>query len=285
MNLTLRRGKLEDAKVCGAICYEAFKTIAEAHHFTPDFPSVDGAVELLTWMLGHAGFYGVVAELGGKVVGSNFLDERNGIAGVGPITIDPNVQNKRIGRQLMEDVHQRAAQKSFPGVRLIQSGYHVRSLSLYAKLGYNVREPLACLQGPAINEVMAGYGVRPATPGDLDACNRLCRQVHGHDRGGELLDAIRQGAATVVEHDGRISGYATTLGFFGHAVGESNSELQALIGAAQTFAFPGFLLPTRNTELFRWCLQRGLRVAYPMTLMSLGLYNEPAGAFLPSVTY
>ena len=285
MNLTLRRGKLEDAKLCGAICYEAFKTIAEAHHFTPDFPSVDVPVELLTWMLGHAGFYAVVAELGGKVVGSNFLDERNCIAGVGPITVDPSVQHKTIGRQLMEDVHHRAAQKSFPGVRLIQAGYHMRSLSLYAKLGYDVREPLACLQGPAINDVMAGYGVRPATPGDLEACNRVCRQVHGHDRGGELLDAVRQGAASVVEHDGRITGYATTLGFFGHAVGESNSELQALIGAAQTFAGPGFLLPIRNTKLFRWCLQRGLRVTQPMTLMSLGLYNEPAGAFLPSVEY
>ncbi len=54
MNLTLRRGKLEDAKLCGAICFEAFKTIAETHHFTPDFPSVDVPVELLTWMLGHA---------------------------------------------------------------------------------------------------------------------------------------------------------------------------------------------------------------------------------------
>ena len=285
MNLTLRRGKLEDAKVCGAICYEAFKTIAEAHHFTPDFPSADVPVELLTWMLGHADFYAVVAELGGKVVGSNFLDERNCIAGVGPITVDPSVQNKTIGRQLMEDVHHCAAQKNFPGVRLIQAGYHMRSLSVYAKLGYDVREPLACLQGAAINDVMAGYGVRPAAPGDLDACNRLCRQVHGHDRGGELLDAVRLGAASVVEHDGRITGYATTLGFFGHTVGESNSELQALIGAAQTFAGPGFLLPIRNTELFRWCLQRGLRVTQPMTLMSLGLYNEPAGAFLPSVAY
>ena len=285
MNLTLRRGKLEGAKLCGAICYEAFKTIAEAHHFTSDFPSVDVPVELLTWMLGNAGFYAVVAELGGKVVGSNFLDERNCIAGVGPITIDPSVQHKTIGRQLMEDVHHRAAQKSFPGVRLIQAGYHMRSLSLYAKLGYDVREPLACLQGPAINDVMAGYGVRPATTGDLEACNRVCRQVHGHDRGGELLDAVRQGAARVVEHDGRITGYATTLGFFGHAVGESNSDLQALIGAAQTFAGPGFLLPIRNTNLFRWCLERGLRVTQPMTLMSLGLYNEPAGAFLPSVVY
>jgi hypothetical protein len=109
--------------------------------------------------------------------------------------------------------------------------------------------------------------------------------VHGHDRGGELKDAIAQGSATVVEHDGRISGYATVIGFFGHAVSETNSDLKALIGAANAFAGPGFLLPTRNGELFRWCLNNGLRVEQPMTLMSKGLYNEPAGAFLSSISY
>ena len=72
-------------------------------------------------------------------------------------------------------------------------------------------------------------------------------------------------------------------GFSGHAVGESNAEIQALIGAASEFVGPGFLLPTRNGELFRWCLAHGLRVVYLMTLMSMGLYNEPQGAFLPSI--
>jgi hypothetical protein len=44
-------------------------------------------------------------------------------------------------------------------------------------------------------------------------------------------------------------------------------------------------LPTRNGELFRWCLQHGLRLVHQMTLMTIGLYNEPAGAYLPSVLY
>lgn len=29
----------------------------------------------------------------------------------------------------------------------------------------------------------------------------------------------------------------------------------------------------------------GLRVVQPMNLMTLGLYNEPAGAYLPSVLF
>ena len=60
---------------------------------------------------------------------------------------------------------------------------------------------------------------------------------------------------------------------------------KALIGAAPAFVGPSFLLPTRNGEVFRWCLAHGLRVVQLMTLMSLGLYNEPQGAFLPSILY
>jgi predicted N-acetyltransferase YhbS len=285
MNLTLRPGTAADAEACGRISYEAFKAIAEAHNFTPDFPSPDVAIGVLTWLLSHPGFYSVIAEVDGRVVGSNFLDERNVIAGVGPITIDCAIQNKAIGRRLMEAVHARAAERNFAGVRLVQSAYHARSLSLYTKLGYDTREPLACLQGAAINVSVPGCTVRAATEADFAACNRVCRQVHGHDRGGELRDAINNGTATVVEYDGRITGYTTIIGFFGHAVGETNRELQALIGSAEEFAGPGFLLPTRNGDLFRWCLRHGLRIVQPMTLMSTGVYNEPAGAFLPSILY
>jgi predicted N-acetyltransferase YhbS len=285
MNIKLRSGTPADAEVCGAICYNAFKTISEAHGFAPDFPAREVAIDVLTRMLANPKFYSVVAECDGRIVGSNFLDERNRIAGVGPITVDPAVQNRAIGRRLMDAVHERAAERNFAGVRLIQSGFHTRSLSLYAKLGYDVREHLACMQGNAVGISIEGHVARPATEADINNCNRLCQQVHGHDRGGELKDAIAQGSATVVEHDRRITGYATVVGFFGHAVGETNKDLKALIGAAREFAGPGFLLPTRNGELFRWCLSNGLRIVQPMTLMSRGLYNKPAGAFLPSILY
>lgn len=37
--------------------------------------------------------------------------------------------------------------------------------------------------------------------------------------------------------------------------------------------------------LFQWCLEHDLQVVQPMTLMTVGLYNEPAGAYLPSILY
>src|SRR5437867_527659 len=229
MNIKLRSGTPADAEICGRICYNAFKTISEAHGFPPDFPAPEVAIGLLTWMFGHANFYSVVAEIDGRIVGSNFLDERNTIAGVGPITVDPTVQNRAIGRRLMDAVHERASERNFAGVRLIQAGFHTRSLSLYAKLGYEVREHLACMQGKPLGISIEGHVVRAATKADLEDCNRMCREVHGHDRSGELQDAIARGSATVVEHDGRITGYGTIIGFFGHAVGETNKKLVCVL--------------------------------------------------------
>ncbi|MDQ3187171.1 MAG: GNAT family N-acetyltransferase [Pseudomonadota bacterium] len=285
MHFNLRTGSLSDAEAAGTICYEAFKAISGQHNFPPDFPSSEVASGLLSSLLSRSDVYSVVAESEGRIVGSNFLLEDATIAGVGPLTVAPDVQNGAIGRCLMENVLDRARQKRFAGVRLVQAAYHNRSLSLYAKLGFEVREPLATMQGSALRLDVPGYTVRLAHDKNMDACNRLCQNIHGHDRGQEVHHAIQEGTATIVEYAGRITGYATLIGFFGHAVGENNESLKALIGAADAFAGPGFLLPTRNGELFRWCLQQGLRVVQPMTLMSLGLYNRPTGAFLPSILF
>ena len=120
---------------------------------------------------------------------------------------------------------------------------------------------------------------------DVEACNKLCREVHGFDRDRELRDAIRAHFASVVEHSDEIMRYATSIGFVGHAVAKTNQDLKALIGAATESPGPGFLLPTRNHEVFGWCLNRGLKLVFQMTLMSIGLYNGPADAYLPSILY
>src|SRR5437868_6108246 len=143
MNVTLRPGTPADALRCGEICCHAFKAVAEQHGFPPDFPSPEVATGLLAGLLAHPGFFSVVADIEGRIVGSNFLDERSMIAGLGPITVDPAVQNRAVGRQLMQAALERVKERAFPGVRLLQAAYHNRSLSLYARLGFVVRQPLA----------------------------------------------------------------------------------------------------------------------------------------------
>jgi len=282
---SLRTVTRADALPAGRICYTAFKTIAERHNFAPDFPDAETAIGLMHHLVSRSDIHGLVAEAAGRVIGSNFLWEDGEVAGIGPITVDPAAQDAGLGRRLMQAVIERAHARGIQRVRLVQAAYHNRTMSLYSKLGFDVREPLSVLQGPALAVASEGCDVRPALAVDIAAVDALCRRIHGHARSGELRAAIEQDAANVVERDGRITGYTTGIGFFGHAVGETNEDLQALIAAATSFAGPGFLLPTRNAPLLRWCLERGLRIVQPMTLMAMGPYQEPRGAFLPSILH
>jgi predicted N-acetyltransferase YhbS len=284
-NTKIRRATREDIDVLGDICYRAFCTVADQHNFPHEFPAAEAAHGVVRSMITTPGFYGIVAELNGRIAGSNFMDERSTIAGIGPISVDPEVQNSGAGRAMMQHMLDRVIANRLPGVRLVQTAYHNRSLSLYAKLGFEIREPLSVMVGTPIKESIPGYKVRAATDADLEACNRLCIAVHGHDRGGELRDAIKDAAANVVEHLGRIKGYASGIGYAGHAVGESNEELKALISAASEFHGCGPLIPSRNGELLRWSYNKGLRLMQQMTLMSVGLYNEPRSPFIPSILY
>ena len=284
-SLVLRTAVPEDSSACGQICYNAFSTLNRTHGFPPDFPGPEAATGLLSMLFSSPGFYCVIAESEGRIVGSNCLDERSPIFGVGPISVDPNAQNLGIGRALMRAVMDRAAEKGAAGIRLVQAAFHNRSLALYAGIGFDVREPLSCMQGRTQQRSVPGCTVRPAQSADVDACNALSHRVHGFHRGAELAQAIQQGTARVVERGGRITGYATELAFFGHATGETSLDVQSLIASAESFGGPGILVPSRNNVLCRWCLSNGLRVVQPMTLMSVGLYNEPAGAWLPSILF
>ncbi len=285
MSLTLRRATADDKPECGRILYEAFATLADRHGFPRDFPSVEAATKSMGALLANPGFYGVVAEADGRVVGSTFLDERSTIFAIGPVSVDPAAQDHHVGRALMVAMLDRAKETGTPGVRLVQISYHNRSLSLYAKLGMDVRETLAAMYGEPIHVSFPGYTVRPATEADEAACNALCMRVHGHTRAGELRGQIADGSATVVERLGRITAYTTGIHYFGHSVAETNDDLQALIGAADSFGTPGVIVPLANAELFRWCLAHGLRIFFVLNMMTLGLYQEPRGAYLPSIGY
>jgi hypothetical protein len=236
-------------------------------------------------MFSTPGIYSVVAELDGCIIGSNCLDERSIIHGVGPITVDPKIQNHGAARKMMDAVLDRSRERNAAGIRLVQAAFHNRSLSLYTKLGFDTREPLSCMQGRTVERSIPGCAVRPATATDIPACNKLSLRVHGFDRGDDLALSIEHKTAVVVERAGRITGYSSHLAFFGHTTAESNIDMQALFVSVDKFGGPGILVPTRNSALFRWCLQNGLKVVEPMTLMTSGLYNEPAGAWTPSVLF
>jgi predicted N-acetyltransferase YhbS len=285
VDATIRQARPEDLDACGRVCYRAFLDIARRHGFAPDFESEESARLALGSFVSHPLTYGVVAEKDGRVIGSTFVHDRRPVAGIGPVTVDPAGQDGGVGRAMMEAILEWARQREFSAIRLVQTAYHMRSLALYASLGFDAREPLSCLQGQAIGEIAPGREVRRASTDDIASCNDLCQTVHGFARSFELTRGIQRGAALVCVREGRITGYVSEVAFWGHGVSETDDDMMALIGAAPVFGGPGFLVPTRNTGLLRWCLARGLRIVQPMTLMTMGWFQEPAATYLPSVGF
>ena len=287
--MTVREARPEDAEDCGRVVYEAFKGIADRRGFPPDFPAVEAATEFMTAWTAHPAIHGVVAELDGSVVACNFLDQRDPIYGVGPMTVAPEAQGQGLGRRLMGDVLEHGAGGA--GIRLLQAPHNPVSMSLYASLGFEVKEPVVRISGPVRSAPAPGIEVRALEEDDFDSCAELCRRVHGFERSNELRDAARVPMLTpmVAVRDGRITAYATGVHFWplGHGVAESDADLQALIlGAAAASEAPvDLLLPVRQADLFRWALGEGMRVVNPMTLMTTGEYREPQGAWFPSVLY
>jgi GNAT superfamily N-acetyltransferase len=287
--IALRPIEPADVEACARITYEAFAGLHDYHQFPRDFPTLDAAVQLVSNFVANPAIWGVVAEAEDRVVGSNFLDERGPITGVGPITVDPKAQGHGVGRRLMEAVIERGDRAR--GIRLLQDSFNMQSLSLYASLGFDVQEPTVVMSGRPRSGPSPGIEVRPLEEGDLEQCERLCLSVHGFERTNELRDAFHVPVFSPMAalRDGRITAYATTLTFFpgAYAVAETEEDMRALItGALAASDQPAsFLLPTRQVDLFRWCLSEGLRAMKPMTYMTIGEYRKPNGCWIPSVLY
>jgi predicted N-acetyltransferase YhbS len=284
--VTLRRVEPGDAEACAQILFDAFGGFHDHHRFPRDFPELEAAVAMMGMSIPHPSIWGVVAEIDGRIVGSNFLDERDPIRGVGPITVDPESQDVGVGRKLMEAVMERGS--GAPGIRLLQDAFNMRSLSLYASLGFDVKEPAAVFGGKPRSGPVPGVDVRPLEEGDLDECEALCKKVHGFERTNELRDSIQAFAPFVAVRDGRVTAYASSVTFWplNHGVAESEEDITALLqGAAPAVEEPlAFLVPLR-AGLLRWCLEEGLRLQKPMNLMAVGDYREPRGSWFPSVLY
>jgi GNAT superfamily N-acetyltransferase len=310
MTIRIREMRQGDVEGCGRICHAAFMQVAERHNFRPDFPTPEAAIQLTGGFFASPDVFSVVAEREGEVVGSNHLWEYDAIRAVGPITVDPNAQAKGAGRMLMEAVIERGKpcvnansnteQNSSgtesgeriksAGVRLVQDSFNSTSLSLYASLGFEVREPLALMEGHLDGDVPPDLTVRALKAEDYASCAELCRLVHGFDRLNELKNTPPFLTSFVALRDGRITGYASAPQFWAlnHGVAETMSDMCALLTGASNLLQGepiSFLMPTRQSSLFRWCLQKGLRVLKPMTLMSMGEYHEPRSCYLPSVGY
>lgn len=284
VGVSIRRMRPEDAEACGQIGFAAHGAVSVAHNVPSEQPTLEMAVGIVQMLLADPLSDGFVAEVDGRLVGSIFLSALTSAAAIGPLTVHPD-SGGGAGRRLMEAALAEARGRGIEQVRLVQSPAHLRSLALYVSVGFEVREPLVLMGGALPEPEAGGTPVRPATEADVAACNALCRRVHGLEREQELLRAIGQGIAMVAERGGGLVGFSAGLGFLGYSVADTTDDLRALIAAAPSILGPGFFVPMRNGSLLRWLLAGGMRAVWTANLMSVGRYQEPAGAFLPSIAF
>jgi hypothetical protein len=206
------------------------------------------------------------------------------VAGVGPITIDCSLQGRSIGRVLMQDVIDYAQRNNIGQVRLLQDSFNLASLSLYASLGFEVKEAVALMQ--AAPAVEADLSIRPVTEADLPAIEELSKRIYKNSRRNEVAAAAPYGfSAFLREHRGRITGYLIP-GNFGHGIAETEDDALALIGEAARRVpppFARFFCPLSEASFFRQAIEARCRVIKVMNYMALGPYEAPDEVWMPSI--
>jgi predicted N-acetyltransferase YhbS len=284
---TIRPFTGDDVEEGGRICFESFDGVCRRHGVPPTFPSRDAGVARVRRVQGAASSFGLAAEIDGKLAGFAFMSERDAVRAIGPVAVDPQIQSRGVGRGLMTGLLERA--RGAPSVRLVQHAFNLQSMSLYASLGFDIKQPLVGFSGRPAAATAKAFEVRRMAPSDLAECDALHERLLGYSRRNELGDLLKEGLPVVALDRGRVAGYlaAPTRGLENHAVAESEEAMQALLaGAGEMEEAPlSFLLSARDTSLYRWCLAAGLRATLPNTLMSIGDYVAPAGIYFPSILY
>ncbi len=284
MTLEIVPATLADAEKLGDICYRAFDDVSRRHGFESDFESPAIGLMAVASSIRSEDSYSVAALDESVLAGSNFIRTPDDVGGIGPISIDPDRQGRGIGRALMEDVLRHARENGIERVRLMQDAFNMGSLSLYASLGFETRAAAALLVPPPVDVPE----VRPATPDDMDAVERLSTEIYGVNRRREVEElAASPFQAFVYEKEGRVAAYFIP-GIPGHGVGETEEALALAVLGAMKHVAPPFaraFCPLAEGDLLRRFLEAGCKVRKVMNLMTLGHYEEPQGPWMPSVGF
>ncbi|MEG4318535.1 MULTISPECIES: GNAT family N-acetyltransferase [unclassified Microcoleus] len=286
MNVAIRRSQISDIDACARINYQAFKDISDRHQFPTDFPTQEFSTEIIGLLIENPSYFGVVAESDGAVVGCGFMDERNPIRGIGPVGVDRTFQGRGAGREIMKALLERG--KDALGIRLVQESFNMASLSLYASLGFEVKEPFVLMEGKFHSPPQYGFEVRPMASEDVGECAALCEKVCGCDRTSEIEYALNHLFPLVTYQQRRIVAYTCAVSTLGHSIAETETDMQVLLLGAAAYSSEemlAFHLPLRYASLFRWCLKEGLRAVKPMAVMAVGEYQSPEGCWFPSFVY
>ena len=286
MTLTIRSMQPNDLPEVSRILYESFRGIAARHGFEPSWKDLASTEKIVRTMFHRQGEICLTAESGGRIAGSVFIYHQDPVAAIGPISVDPSFQSRGAGRRLMTEALDRT--RGAASVRLTQDAFNTTSLSLYASLGFEVREFIVTVSGRPEGPLPDGVEVGPLEHNHLGECLRLMEKIHGVSRIHELSENIGGPTTLVALRQGRVTACSSLVHKYGFGLGETLEDLIAVLQSAADIRAPKpviFLIPARDSGLFHWCLARGMRAVRPCTLMTRGFYQKPAGRYFISELY
>jgi predicted N-acetyltransferase YhbS len=103
----------EEVEAAVRVCVEAFRAFNDSVGHPEEFPGGRAACGVAA---AHAGAPAdmelfVAVDGGGRVVGTNSIDLRDAVAGIGPLAVSPGGWSAGVGRRLMEACLEAAAAK------------------------------------------------------------------------------------------------------------------------------------------------------------------------------
>ena len=237
---------------------------------------------------------------GAGISASCFLHPRETHLSLGIMNARPGREHRGAAKALLAEIIQRAEEAGKP-LRLVSSAFNLDSFSLYTRQGLN---PYAVFQDLTLTVPEEGFrldavkdvSVRPATVADVEAIDRLEREVWATSRKkdwGYFIENARKLWSVSVVDDGRgdllgalasVSHPASEM--LGPGVARDSRTATALL-VAELNRRPGkspvFLLPSDNRELVAFAYEElGARNCELHLAQCLGETPEVRGVVMPT---
>ncbi len=285
MDIGYRRARLDDVSPVAKVIADAINELNHRHGFGDEriSPAPPNPYFAFAIQKEPEGFW--VAESAGEVVGFTHSWMRSHFWFLAHLFVSPSCQGKGVGRHLLDKALEYGSEAAIANRALITFAYNPTSISLYMRFGMYPREPLYAMRGasavlragPRHTGAMAHERVG-AGQDTLAALSLVDERVLGFPRElhHQYLLAAPQASCYVFRNTGAVRGYAYiwTTGRIGPLAATSPSEFVAVMNAALTLAAAAspedvsIIVPGSNEQGVALALSSGMRISYPLLLMS-----------------
>ena len=274
-----------------SIFRDSFNDLYERRGFGPIVADVSVGRVIAETYLVHDPEHCLVVEFDGRLAGSAFLHPRGPVAGIGPVTIEPRMQGRGLGRALVGALCERADRLAIPSTRLIQDAFNENSFALYARLGFRPQRVLSRasflpVRAPALRET------RAARAGDLDAIAALEEDLLGFSRRRDYALLRRVGEVFILPGSGGVEGWAGrivrgSVAVLGPVLSRRVEGMRRLIDEGSGDLPAGtevrLLVPADIPDALDMLSPRGLEVHSLCNYMVRGTFGGIRGCYVPTL--